>query len=250
MAEQNSNIVTGQVVSIADPTYSGRVKIRIPGYNDNIDVENLPWVTFGGSNVFSGSDGGSISVPRVGSKVRVKFKKDDPNSMEWTGTNRIDRNLAKELATDYEGSHALLYDSESDLSIIYQNSTGLRIYYKGSFIQISPDNNITVHYGNETSGTQIQLSDGKIDIQAPQQINITSQSSIKLEANSIVINGKEQVQIKGEDPDVAVNGKNLYKLLMNIARMVDQKVPASGGICANVVTASQSAILNQNIQYI
>ena len=63
MAEQNSNIVTGQVVSIADPTYSGRVKIRIPGYNDNIDVENLPWVTFGGSNVFSGSDGGSISVP-------------------------------------------------------------------------------------------------------------------------------------------------------------------------------------------
>ena len=58
------------------------------------------------------------------------------------------------------------------------------------------------------------------------------------------------MQIKGEEPDVAVNGKNLYKLLMNIARMVDQKVPASGGICSNVVTASQSAILNQNIQYI
>lgn len=82
------------------------------------------------------------------------------------------------------------------------------------------------------------MSDGKIDIQAPQQINITSQSSIKLEANSIVINGKEQVQIKGEEQDVAVNGKNLYKLLMNIARTCDSKVPASGGVISGVVQAS------------
>ena len=78
--------------------------------------------------------------------------------------NRIDRKLAEELAQDYEGSHAILYDSASDLSILYRNSTGLQLYYKGSFIQITPDNNITIHYGSESSGVQIQLSDGKIGI--------------------------------------------------------------------------------------
>ena len=171
--------------------------------------------------------------------------------MEWYGTNRIDRDLAAELAQDYEGSHAILYDSESDLSIMYMNSTGLRLYYKGSFIQLSPDNNITIHYGEGNQGVQIQLSDGKIDIQANSQINITSDNTVKVEAESIILNGSENVQIKGGQPgQCAVNGPELMKVLMNIARLIDQKIPATGGIAANVVTASRSSILNQQIQYI
>lgn len=250
-ADDMKNIVIGTVVSIKDPTYSGRIKVRIPGYNDDIDVDNLPWVTYAGSSMFSGDGGGSISIPRVGSKVRVRFKKDDAASMEWTGVNRIDRSLAEELAADYEGSHTILYDSESDLSIMYQNSTGLRLYYKGSFIQISPDGTITVHYGNETSGTNIQLSEGKIDIQAPQQINITSGNTIKLEANNIIMNASQSIQMKGDSPgEIAVNGKTLYKLLMQLGRLIDVKIPASGGMGANCVTSAQSALYNQQIQYI
>ena len=249
--EALKNIRTGEVVSVADPTYSGRIKVRIKGLNDNIDVDNLPWCTYGGSGFFSGDGGGSISIPRVGSKVRVRFKKDDMSSMEWYGTNRIDRDLAAELAQDYEGSHAILYDSESDLSIMYMNNTGLRLYYKGSFIQLSPDNNITIHYGEGNQGVQIQLSDGKIDIQANSQINITSDNTVKVEAESIILNGSENVQIKGGQPgQCAVNGPELMKVLMNIARLIDQKVPATGGIAANVVTASRSSILNQQIQYV
>lgn len=251
MASELRQVQTGEVVSVADPTYAGRIKVRIKGVNDNIEVENLPWVTYGGSNVFSGDGGGSISIPRVGSKVRVRFKKDDPNSMEWYGTNRIDRDLATELAQDYEGSHALLYDSASDLSIIYMNSTGLRLYYKGSFIQMSPDNNITIHYGEGNQGVQIQLSDGKIDIQANQQINITSDNTVKVEGESIILNGSQNVQIKGQQPgECAVNGKELMKVLMSLARLIDQKIPATGGIAANLVTASRSSILNQQIQYL
>ena len=249
--EALKNIRTGEVVSVADPTYSGRIKVRIKGFNANIDVDNLPWCTYGGSGFFSGDGGGSISIPRVGSKVRVRFKKDDMSSMEWYGTNRIDRDLAAELAQDYEGSHAILYDSESDLSIMYMNNTGLRLYYKGSFIQLSPDNNITIHYGEGNQGVQIQLSDGKIDIQANSQINITSDNTVKVEAESIILNGSQNVQIKGGQPgQCAVNGPELMKVLMNIARLIDQKVPATGGIAANVVTASRSSILNQQIQYI
>lgn len=254
MANNNlQGVLTGEVVSVDDPTFSGRIKVRIKGVNDAIEVENLPWCTFGGSSVFSGDGGGSISIPRVGTKVRVKFKKDDPNSMEWVGTNRIDRDLAAELAQDYEGSHAILYDSASDLSILYMNSTGLRIYYKGSFIQISPDNNITLHYGEGNQGVQIQLSEGKIDIQANSQINITSDNTVKVESNTIVLNGQQQVQIKGDDAnrgDCAVNGRELMKCLMTLARQIDLKIPASAGVASNIVTAARASILNEQIQYI
>lgn len=251
MNDNLSKVLTGQVVSIDDPTFAGRVKVRIKGLNDNIDVENLPWCTFGGSAMFSGDGGGSISVPRVGANVRVKFKKDNPNAMEWYASNRVDRKLAEELAQDYEGAHALLYDSDSDLSIMYQNQTGLRLYYKGSFIQLSPDNTITIHYGEGNQGTQIQLSDGKVDIQSSAQINITSGNSVKVESDSVVVNGSQNVQIKGDTPgEMAVNGKELYKLLMSVARLVDEKIPATGGVCANVVQASRDALLNSQIQYI
>ena len=170
--------------------------------------------------------------------------------MDWYATNRIDRALAEELAQYYEGSHAILYDSASDLSILYTNTTGLRLYYKKSFIQISPDNNITIHYGNESSGVQIQLSDGKIDIQAPQQINITSDNTVKVEAQSIILDGSNNVQIKGDTPgECAVNAKKLYQMLMSLAMIIDMKIPG-GHEASDIIQSSMQSIMNQQIQYI
>ena len=65
-----NNIVIATVVSIDDPTYSGRIKVRVPGFHDSIVNDDLlPWCSYGGSSVFSGDangGGGSISVARVG----------------------------------------------------------------------------------------------------------------------------------------------------------------------------------------
>jgi hypothetical protein len=88
--------------------------------------------------------------------------------MEWYGTSGIERDLSHEIAADYDGSKVVLYDMKEDLSIKYQRGTGLILYYKGSYIQLTPDNSITMHYGpDETTGVQIQLTDGKIYIQSP-----------------------------------------------------------------------------------
>lgn len=247
----NTDLVQiGTVVDNTDPNYIGRCKIRVKGLNDNIPVEQLPWVTYGGGNVFSGSAGGQLSVPRVGAQVRVKFKKDDVNSMEWYAINSLDKKLSEEIASDYKGSHVLLYDSESDLSIKFQPNSGLVLYYKGSFIQITPDNNITVHYGSQTSGTEIQLSNGQINIVSSGAVNINSAESVKVEADNIVINGKDSVQIKGDSPgECAVNGKALMSLLATLAQTIDLKVPQSGGIATMMVSGAKESILNQNISY-
>src|SRR5574344_18465 len=248
-----SEIQYGTVESIDDPNFAGRIKVRINGINDNIPVNQLPWATFIGSGISSGNGSGSLSIPKVGSKVRVHFKNNDINSIEWSGAIKLDKKLSEEIADDYQGTQVLLYDSDSDLSIIFQPNSGLRIYYKGSNIQISPDGTITLHYGDTQSGTNIQLSDSRIDIQAPQEINLTSNNDINIEAKNIVLNGTKSVSIKGNKSGVgqcAVNGNELISILNSLATLRDQKIPNTAGVATSRVTGSKELLLNQNIEYI
>ena len=243
-------VKTGIVESVDDPTFSGRIKVRVDGLHDNIPTESLPWCNFGGSAVFSGNGGGQISIPRVGTKVRVRFASDDINSMEWYGTNMIDRKLAEELAADYEGAQVLLYDSDNDLSIKFQQQSGLSLYYKGSSIQIDNNNNITLSRGHE-SGIQIQLNENGINILSAKQINITSNEDIKLDAQNIILDAKNSVKIKGDAAgNSAVNGQALITLLELLAEKIDEKLPNSSGLASSIVMGNQPKIINQKINYI
>ena len=244
---ETDKIQTGIVESIDDPTFSGRIKVRVNGLHDNIPTESLPWCNY------SGTGTNQISIPKVGSHVRVKFSQDDINSMEWYGFNRLDKEYSQEFATDYEGSHSLLYDYDEDLSIKYQRGTGLVLYYRGSLIQLLPDNTITIQMGpDQTSGVMIQLTDGQINITAPNQINITSQNEINLHGKSITLDGTEGVRIKGDNPNTcAINGTELITLLQMLATLIDSKLGASSaGIAAALVSGSKEKILNQKISYI
>lgn len=241
----------GKVESIDDPNYAGRIKVRIPGLHDNIPTEQLPWCTFAGSTVSSGGGGGSISIPRVGAQIRVSFKDDDTNSMEWGANKTIDKELSKEIASDYAGTHVLLYDSEESLSIMFQPNSGLRLYYQGSNIQITPDNVITIHYGDPTSGVNMQFRDGQIDIQAPTAINISSKSTVNVEAKNVKVMGSESVQIQGNKPgECAVNGYALMTTLRSLALAIDAKTPASPGQAEMQVLGNEHALLNSRIQYV
>lgn len=245
------SVILGTVESIDDPTYSGRIKVRVPGMHDNIPTEQLPWCTYGGSSVFSGNGGGSLSIARVGQQVRVQFKSNSITSMEWYANGRLDPDLINEIKSDYEGTHVLLYDSAADLSIKYQPGTGITVYYIGSFLQIAPDGNITLHYGKGASGTQIQLSNGRCDIQASSEINLTTPGTINLEADNIIMNAKTTTQIKGNSPgESAVNASKLMSALTMIASAVDAKVPQTGGMTQQYLTSMKEGIMNQQIQYI
>ena len=157
------------------------------------------------------------------------------------------------IASDYAGSQVLLYDSEYDLSVKFQPGSGLVFYYKGSYMQMTPDNTVTIHYGpDETTGVQIQLTDGKIYIQAPQQINITSGNEVNIEGKVITLNGESAVRIKGTTPNTcAVNATQLITLLQTMATNIDTKLGQSkSGICAAAVSGSKEKIMNQHILYI
>ncbi len=108
------------------------------------------------------------------------------------------------------------------------------LYYQGSYIQITPDNKITIHQGpDETSGTQIQLSDGKVYIQAPHEINITSGNEVKIEAKNITLDAESSIKIKGDTSNTcAVNSSELINLLSLLATIIDTKLPATFGSAA------------------
>lgn len=243
-------IAIGTVVANDDPNCLGRCKISIKGLTDNIDVNHLPWATFGGSSVYSAGGGGSISIPKVGAQVRVKFKDANINSMEWCSLNQIDKKLVEEIASDYLGTHVLLYDTDSDLCVKFQPNSGLLFYYKGSNIQITPDNNIIIHYGEGTSGTQVMLEEGKVSIQSSKDINISCPQNVVVDAENVTLNGKTSVQMKGDTPgEVAVNGKQLIVALQLLATAIDAKTPQSGGMCLAEINSMKPAILNEAIQY-
>ena len=250
MANKTHKINHGTVVYNLDPNYSGRVKVRIHGINDNVPINQLPWVTYGGG---TSANGGSVSIPKVGTQVRIKFKNfNDVNSIEWTGTIKPNKKMCQELAEDYEGSHVLLFDDDSNVKLKFQPHIGLEVFYGGSYIHILPGGTIMIHYGLENSGTDIQLSFTGIDINASQNININSES-INLNANNITVNGKNVVSIKGTNTDagnVAVNGNELLTLLQSLAGLIDQKIPTSGGQAMAAVNGSKALILNENIHYI
>lgn len=248
---RKNKIVMGIVESVDDPTFSGRIKVRVDGFHDNIPTEQLPWCVYAGSSIASTNGGGSISIPRVGQKVRVNLRGNSKTSMEWCGIAQIDPQMITELKDDYQGSHVLLYDSGADVTIKYQPGSGLVIYSGGSFIQISPDNNIMIHYGEGATGTQIQLSDKRIDIQAQDQINITSSNAINLEAETITLNAGTAVQIAGDKPgECAVNGVQLMTALLALAQQVDMKVPQTAGQATSFVNSTKEGLLNQSIQYV
>lgn len=242
----------GIVESVDDPTFSGRIKVRIEGLHDNIPTSQLPWCSYAGASMFSGNGGGSISIPRVGTAVRINLRDPKDNtSLEWIGTTQIDPDLINEIKSDYEGAHVLLYDSAADLTVKYQQGSGLVFYFNGSFIQFSPDNNIMIHYGEGATGTQIQLSDGRIDIQAQTQINLTTSNAINLEADTVTLRGDTAVQIKGDKAgECAINGVQLISALLMLAQCIDEKVPQTGGQCVSYINAIKEGLLNQSIQYV
>ena len=128
----------GRVVYNEDPTFSGRCKVRVFGLFDTFEVEEIPWFVPQSSNQFSSGNGyGNISIPKLGSIVRIKFQNGNIYSGEYGNIQNIDPALIEEIKDDYEGTHVLCYESQKDLIIIYQPMTGYKMWLGGSMILIN-----------------------------------------------------------------------------------------------------------------
>jgi hypothetical protein len=221
----------GRVVYNEDPTFSGRCKVRVFGLFDTFEVEEIPWFVPQSSNQFSSGNGyGNISIPKLGSIVRIKFQNGNIYSGEYGNIQNIDPALIEEIKDDYEGTHVLCYDSEKDLIIIYQPMTGYKMWLGGSMILIDADGTIQLKHRNNSN--VIEVNDSNINIattgeggtNSNGEINIAAGATVNINVPTANINASS-IMLGENASATAVKGEKLIQVLQQIVTELNTKYP-------------------------
>lgn len=223
----------GKVIDNEDTTFSGRCRIRVFGVFDDMPEESIPWFYPINSNIFSSKNGaGSLSVPKLGTIVRVRFSNDNPYSGEFSAIQNIDPALIEEISSDYQNTHVLLYDSDKDLIITYQPMDGYKMWLAGSMIKIDADGTIMLKHKNNSNVVEITnqainlatvTTDGTNTLG---EINITSGATVNLISPTVNISSPN-ITIGNEAKYKAVRGEQLIKVLQDIIVELNNKRPES-----------------------
>lgn len=222
----------GRVIFNEDPTFSGRCKVRVFGLFDDLPEENIPWFVPINSPIFSSEGAGSISIPKIGDIVRVKFSNNDFYSGEYTSLQNIDPGLIDEIKDDYQGTHVILYDAEKDLIVIYQPKTGYKMYLNGSVIKIDADGMIQLKHKNNAN--VIEITNDKINIISgnSSSINISTSGTVDVNAGTVNVKSNNITLGSSNEPFSGVKGEKLVEALMSICSELPQKYPIGASINA------------------
>ena len=169
-------IFIGEIVDNNDPEQEGRCKIKVFGmFDGEIDPENIPWAQPFNRKMFAGGEDGGfadISVPKIGTYVRVQFAEGDLMAPEYTSIQVVNPTVKAEIADSYLNSHILAYDIDEEMKIFYTPGKGLNIFHKNSQIIINPDSSITIEHADTQS--IIELVGGNINIVAQERVTVTA----------------------------------------------------------------------------
>ena len=209
-------VFLGEVLDANDPDKEGRCRIKIFGLfnsedpviengqptgqvtNVELPVEQIPWANPANGKFFAGGETkgfGDISIPKIGTVVKVTFPTGDLYSPEWTFLQNLNVQAVEEIQESYEGSHILLYDNDEQVKVFYTPGKGLNIFHKDSSIIVNPDSSITIQHKDTES--IIELIGGTINIVSTQQVNITTEKAV-IDAGTIELGeGATEALIKG-----------------------------------------------------
>jgi hypothetical protein len=199
MAFNSNSTYLGEVVNVDDPDKEGRCKIRVFNLFDNLSDEDLPWASPGNGKTFAGGANkgfGDLSVPKVGTVVKVYFESDDPYTPFYNLIQIFSDEAKAEIDGSYLGSTILMYDVDEQVKVFYTPGKGLNFFHKDSAIIINPDSSVTIQH--KDSESIIELIGGKINIVSTSDVNVTSPKCV-VDSGTIQL-GENAVQslIKGE----------------------------------------------------
>lgn len=249
--ELKGKIFIGEVVDNNDPDKEGRCKIKVFGIyaDDNVPVESIPWAQPYGRKMFAGGEDGGfadISVPKVGTYVRVQFADGGIMSPEYTSIQVINPQVKSDISDTYLNSHVVAYDVDEEMKIFYTPGKGLELYLKESHITINPDSSITIEHAQTDS--IIELVGTSINIIANSTVNITSNSLIKSESSEVVMNGTSVTKLGPAPTYSAILAEPLFIFLKALAAAVDSKLPATPGSMAAQAAASEQLSTSKNVK--
>lgn len=220
-----TNEFLGKVIYNEDPTFSGRCKVRVFSLFDELPDHNIPWFVPGDTGVFSGEGGGSISVPKIGDIVKVRFTNNDYYSGEYYAVQNLDPNLIDDIKDDYLDTHVLLYDSDKKLKIMYQPKSGLILHLNDSVVVIDADGMIQLKHKNNANVIELKNDDITIVSGNNSQINIQTDGEVKIEGGNVKVKSSNVEIGSGGQGFSAVKGEQLVLALQSIIADIMPKYP-------------------------
>jgi hypothetical protein len=251
----------GEVVDNNDPEFSGRCKVRVYGKFDgresfddsasafSIPDEDLPWAYPAGQTVFGGGSSygaGSLSVPKIGSKVKIRFNGGNLYAPEYIALQDVNQGLIDEISASYQNATVLYYDEDEKAKVVYTQSKGLEIFHKDSHIVINPDSSITIEHKDTSS--IIELVGSNINITANSTVNITANSKVQSQASECVVNGTSITKLGPAPAYSAVLAEPLWTFLKIMASAVDAKLPSTPGTLSSQATSFEQLSTSKNVK--
>lgn len=251
----------GEVEDNADPDFAGKCKVRIFGLLDGreddrkdssnytIPTSDLPWCYPATGVIFASGDSkgaGNISIPKIGSKVKVRFNGGNLYAPEYFAIQDINEEMSDEIRDSYVDTHVLLYDKDSDLKVLYKNNVGIQIFLRGSNITINPDSSITIEHKNTES--IIELVGGTINITANSTINISSNTKIEATSSESILNGNSVTKLGPSPAYSAMLAEPTWTFLKMLAAAVDAKQPTTPSAMASQAEAFEAISTSKNVK--
>ena len=241
-------IWVGPVVDNNDPEKLGRCRIKVFSLFDDLEDSAVPWAFPVSNGMFAGGPGGmgSISIPKIGTIVRVRFSEGNLYSPEFYGIQTINRKMQADISDTYLNSHVIAYDEDEEMKILYTPGVGLQLFHKDSHITINPDSSITIEH--KDSQSIIELIGTSINITANSTINITSNSLIKGESSEVAMNGTSVTKLGPAPTYSAVLAEPLWQFLQMLAGAVDSKLPSTPGAMSGAASSFQQLSTSKNVK--
>jgi hypothetical protein len=164
----NPHVHLGEIVDINDPLKQGRARVRVFGFFEDLEIEDIPWAEQISGLSFSSSRGnGNISVPRVGAVVNVQFDGSNYYKVFYEFEKETSPDLLAEISDSYEGAQSLMYDTEAQpglLKLIYTRKKGLILGLGDATVQLDTQDGGQLRVVIQMGRDQIRMEDNKVII--------------------------------------------------------------------------------------
>lgn len=182
----NPHVHLGEIVDINDPLKQGRARVRVFGFFEDLEIEDIPWAEqISGLSFSSARGNGNISVPRLGAIVNVQFDGSNYYKCFYEFEKESAPALLEEIADSYEGAQSLIYDVEAQpgpLKLFYTRKKGLVLSLGNAKVQLDTQDGGQLRVVVEMGSDQIRMENGSV---------IVNSNNIKLgeEAIEAIIKG-------------------------------------------------------------
>lgn len=213
------------VVDNQDPKGWCRIRARVPFIFDGISDEHLPWAIAQFEHADGAGPGsGTQYVPKIGTKVILRFQDGDATSPMWEGYPVDKTTILQEMAHNYpdrkvtrlQNKCLVVIDTKSN-EVFIRHPGDTKIYIEGN-LELHVHGNVTERIdGNKKSfiegdSTEVIKGDRKVYVGGSNDVAISGNSTTQTEGNYVQSTTGNSLRTTGGSGSISVGGSDSYQV--------------------------------------